>query len=88
MIDQRIDAEVGMTVTVKGIELSSSFPQNSRTVNKCLIQIYNIVGETNGKTVYGFNHAGSVQGWKDQFVVNFRDLQYDDLDLVAFVNDT
>lgn len=70
-----------MTVTVKGIELSSSFPQNSRTV-------YNIVGETNGKTVYGFNHAGSIQGWKDQFVVNFRDLQYDDLDLVAFVNDT
>lgn len=45
------------------------------------------MGESNGKTLYGATHVGTNQGWNDSFVINMQNLEYDDLDLVAFVND-
>lgn len=51
------------------------------------MQTYAVVAQSNGKTLYGTTHVGNPLGWNDNFVINMKDLEYDDLMLAAFVND-
>jgi hypothetical protein len=49
--------------------------------------VYNVVGESDGKLIYGISHFGTRNNWKDALTVNIRDFKPEFLNLVVFIDD-